>query len=146
MGREWHRGYTERMNRIFSLTLVFGLLLSIGGCQTARHREFDSVRTGMAKDQALAAVGGPTRTIHRNGVDRWTYFLWAPEGGSQQVREIHFSEGIAVYVGAPLLPRVSADEQDQINAGALAERSGASSVFEILNDTSGDGSTEKTAR
>ena len=134
------------MNRLFQFTLVFFSALLASGCQTARHREFDSVRTGMAKDQVLAAVGGPNRSMHKNGLDHWTYFLWAPEGGGPQVREIHFSEGIAVYVGAPLAPRVSADEQDQINAGALAERSDAGSVFEILSDTSKESTTEKTSR
>lgn len=146
MGPEWYRGYTERMNRLFLATLAFVLMLFAGGCQTSRHREFDSVHTGMAKDQVLAAVGGPNRTMHKNGLDRWTYLLWTPEGGGRQVREIHFSEGIAVYVGAPLAPRVSAEEQDQINAGTLAERSEASSVFEILNDAPADGSTERTSR
>lgn len=134
------------MNRLFQFTLVFSSALLASGCQTARHHEFDSLRTGMAKDQVLATVGGPNRSVYKNGTDRWTYFMWAPEGGGRQVREIHFSDGIVVYFGAPPSPKISADEQDQINAGNLAARTDTSSVFEILNDTPIERTTEKTSR
>lgn len=151
MGESSKTGYAGKMSgRLLLLVSISTSLLPIGlivGCQTSRLREFEDVRLGMAKDQVLATVGGPNRTVHRNGIDRWTYFLWKAQDGGRKVSEVHFSDGIAVYVGAPTPPKISAEEQDQINSGSLVERFEKSSVFEVLGSTpTADDKAEKTSR
>ena len=91
------------------------LLLALGtlGCQTQRYKEFSRLKEGMEKDQVLEQAGGPNVSRRSKGKDRWVYDLHTPEG--RESREVQFEEGRAVYVGAKVVPLVSAEEQDRIN-------------------------------
>lgn len=102
---------TKTQPRILAL-MAFAML--VGGCQSARYKEFESIHGGMTKGEVLAAMGNPKRTQRWHGRDRWEYVLYGhPEG--DLVREIHFENGKSTYVGAAIKPAISADEQDRIN-------------------------------
>ena len=109
-------------------TLV--LLTALGlfsSCQTARHKEFAGIKPGMEKDLVIEQAGGPNVSRRFHGKDRWLYnYTSTPDG--PQTKEVHFENGRAVYVGAKVIPKVSADEQDRLNDQsneAVAQRDAA---------------------
>ncbi len=81
----------------------------LSACQTARVKEFEQVHSGMSKSEVLSAVGGPVRTQRWRGRDRWEYRM------GDVVREVHFEDGKATYVGSAIKPAISAEEQDRLN-------------------------------
>lgn len=100
--------------KVLSLVSLTALTLLVVGCQTARYKEFETVRGGMTKGEVLAAVGGPDRTQRWHGRDRWEYTLYGhPEGDI--VREVHFENGKSTYIGPAIKPAISADQQDLMN-------------------------------
>lgn len=100
------------MSAAFVSSALAGLL---SGCQTPRYLEFEQIKIGMTKDQVLSAAGGPNVSERWHGMDRWIYRLAdRPEG--PLTRELHFVNGVAIYVGPPQAPLVSADETDMKNA------------------------------
>lgn len=78
------------------LALAF-VLISLSGCQTNLKKAFDEVKIGMDKDQVLDTIGGPRAVTRFHGKDRW--FIMFYQDDVRYEREIHFSNGIADYVG-----------------------------------------------
>lgn len=100
-----------RLLQTFTLLLF---VLTLSSCQTPRFREFENVKVGMSKEQVLEAAGGPSARDRRAGMDRWTYNIYDhPEG--KTVREVHFLNGVATYVGPKPVPIISAEQQDHLN-------------------------------
>jgi outer membrane protein assembly factor BamE len=85
------------------LLLIFSIFaLSLTGCQTNMKKAFDEVKPGMDKDQVLEIIGGPRAVTRFHGKDRWFISFYAD--GVRYEREIHFSNGIADYVGETYQP------------------------------------------
>lgn len=96
------------------LLLAICITTLLVSCQTMSHKNFEQVRVGMDKSTIIELVGGPQRTGRILGRDRWIYnFRSATEG--EQVREIHFEYGRAIYVGGRVSPNTPAEDQDRIN-------------------------------
>ncbi len=107
----WHRPWS----RPLSLSIIsIGFLVLLSSCQTSQAKGFESVAEGMEKDAVIEAAGSPTISRRWRGKDRWIY-IFKNKSDEPTVREIHFHNGKAVYVGDALLADVSAEEQDQIN-------------------------------
>jgi outer membrane protein assembly factor BamE (lipoprotein component of BamABCDE complex) len=101
-----------------ALAVCFSALLI--SCQTTSHKNFEQVRVGMDKPTILDLVGGPQRAGRIMGRDRWIYsFRSATEG--DQIREIHFESGRAVYVGGRVAPNTPAEDQDRMNEKVVRE-------------------------
>ncbi len=83
------------------------------GCQTPPLKDYKRLTLGMEKHDVLEIMGNPTRTQRWQGKDRWTYIFY--DSGIRLEKEVHFFENTSVYVGEPLKPEVSAEEQDKIN-------------------------------
>jgi outer membrane protein assembly factor BamE (lipoprotein component of BamABCDE complex) len=107
------------MNRFLIIVIVNALFFAVLACQTSRAKEVQGIHVGMAKDQVLEAAGNPTRTDRKSGQDRWMYVI--PEETQDAVTEVRFTEGRVTYVGAPLLPKISAEEQDKLNEDSTAQ-------------------------
>lgn len=102
------------------LVLSIFFLGLFSACQTTSHKNFEQVRVGMDKPTILDLVGGPQRSGRIMGRDRWIYhFRSATEG--DQIREIHFESGRAVYVGGRVAPNTPAEDQDRINEKVVRE-------------------------
>jgi len=96
----------------FLLFYLFGTLTIIG-CQTSPIVEFSRINLGQDKSDVIEHAGGPSWSDRKNGLDRWTYIIF--QDGVRLERQVLFSEGIVAYVGDPVEPFISAEEQDQIN-------------------------------
>lgn len=103
-----------RSKSYFLCLSVVWLSLFLSACQTPRYREFEQVKVGMSKEQVLSVAGNPSNRDRKQSVDRWTYNLHDHPDG-KTVREVHFFEGVSIYVGPKQLPAVSADQQDLLN-------------------------------
>lgn len=100
------------------ITLLFAFSVLFGACQTSRVKEFEEVHSGMSKSEVLSAIGGPVRMQRWHGRDRWEYRIYdslSSNPGHEIVREVHFEDGKATYVGAAIKPAVSAEDQDRFN-------------------------------
>lgn len=120
--------------------------VSLTACQTPRHKEFAQIQDGMLKDDVVQAAGSPTRTQRWQGKDRWIY-VYYPDGKTQDVKEVHFTEGKVTYKGVPVTPEVSAEDQDRRNEESnlaeeqrlAAERAAADAAkIRAAEDLSGD--------
>lgn len=100
-----------QLMKTFGVTLVAWL---IGGCQSSPVAEFSRINLGQDKSDVLEHAGGPSWRDRKHGLDRWTYILF--QDGIRLERQVLFSEGIVAYVGDPVEPFISAEEQDSINA------------------------------
>ena len=58
------------MGKIYLSSLLLATLF-LSGCQTNMNKAFESVKTGMDKDQVLEAIGGPRAVTRFHGKDRW---------------------------------------------------------------------------
>lgn len=96
----------------FSL-LLFSL--SLAACQTNMTRQFEKVHSGMEKNDVLELMGSPQRSQRFHGKDRWTYILY--EDNKRSEKEVHFDNGVAVYVGDTWKPEAekSAEAVDAKN-------------------------------
>lgn len=74
-------------------------------------RQFSKVQVGLEKDQVLAVMGSPQRTLRRAGQDRWSY-LFYDEDNNRVQKEVRFENGVVIHVGEPIFPEVSAEQQD----------------------------------
>lgn len=102
------------MTRI--LLIATCCLLGLGCSTVPAIQAFEQIKPGMEKTDVIEVMGSPQRTQRWHGMDRWTYIMYENASTpSRQEKEIHFSEGKAVYVGLPPVPKISADEQDRIN-------------------------------
>lgn len=109
--------------RLLLWTAALGFALS--GCQTSMVRQFEKVHPGMDKHQVLEAMGSPRASTRLHGKDRWIYVFY--EDDIRFEKEIHFSSGVATYVGGPWTPppEASAEARDkkveESNAQLIAE-------------------------
>ena len=86
------------MGKIYLSSLLLATLF-LSGCQTNMNKAFESVKTGMDKDQVLEAIGGPRAATRFHGKDRW--FIVYYHNDLRFEKEIHFTNGLATYVGEP---------------------------------------------
>ncbi len=93
-------------------------VLVLNSCKSYLEK-FDSLQEGIDKDQVLSEVGSPNSSMRRAGKDRWIYRIYDQKLLVQ--REAHFSEGVLVYRGQPVPPKISAAEQDTLNQVANAQ-------------------------
>lgn len=100
-----------------NLLIYPGLLtfLFLIGCASSSLSEVDRIHEGMNKQQVLAQAGSPDRTRFKNEKDQWTYLIRDQKSNTTTAREIHFYNGLVTYIGNPIPPAVSAEEQDAIN-------------------------------
>jgi outer membrane protein assembly factor BamE (lipoprotein component of BamABCDE complex) len=94
--------------------MTFICLMSLTACQSTRYKDFQSIREGWGKDEVLEAAGPPNRSKRFNGKDRWIY-VFKNKNSVSTVREVHFSAGHVVYVGAAVEPEQTAEEADRQN-------------------------------
>lgn len=97
--------------RILLIYIIGTLFLS--GCQSTPIAEFSRINLGQDKSDVIEFAGGPSWKDRRNGMDRWTYILF--QDGIQLERQVLFTDGIVAYVGDPIEPFMSAEEQDSLN-------------------------------
>lgn len=86
------------MGKIHLLSLLLAMLIT-SGCQTNMNKAFGRVKAGMDKDQVLDAIGGPRAVTRFHGKDRW--FIVYYHNDLRYEKEIHFTNGLATYVGEP---------------------------------------------
>lgn len=103
--------------------LLYRLLLAapvfISACQSSPSRDFDKVSQGMTKGDVLEIMGSPSWTLRWKGMDRWNYSFYQDESLIQ--KELHFNAGKVQYKGDPLVPLISAEDQDRINEDSNKE-------------------------
>ena len=102
------------MRKLIALLLLLPYFLS--ACATDMHKQFDKVKVGMDKNDVLGLLDSPQRTQRWHGMDRWTYIFY--ENDNRLEKEVHFSEGVANYVGDLYKPEITAEEQDSRNESA----------------------------
>lgn len=85
-----------------------------------KEKHFKKVEHGMLKTEVLKYVGSPRVSRRWKGKDRWIYKIQRKEGRVvlEDTKEIHFEGGKVVYIGEPIAPKVSAEEQDELNLQA----------------------------
>lgn len=104
----------------FAKLVWLAMPLLLAACQTPTWKNFDQVRAGQYKDRVIEEIGNPTVTRRVHGQDWWIYnFENHPDG--EMRREVHFESGRVIYAGPPMRPKVTAEEQDTINATAVHE-------------------------
>jgi outer membrane protein assembly factor BamE (lipoprotein component of BamABCDE complex) len=106
---------TMRCSVLFALSVIF-----MSGCQTLPHKSFENVRVGMDKTTVLEVAGSPKVSKRWHGKDRWVYRFYSPTDG-HQIREVHFQNGIATYVGGRMNALVTAEDQDRLNEASNVE-------------------------
>ncbi len=94
-------------------SLVFVSTILCFSCVTPRDKQVASIHVGMLKDQVIDAAGSPTTFNRYQGKDRWVYRV--VKDSDITTTEILFQNGKTVYVGPPLTPALSAEEQDKYN-------------------------------
>ncbi|HRO68659.1 MAG TPA: outer membrane protein assembly factor BamE [Pseudobdellovibrionaceae bacterium] len=78
------------------------LSIALASCQSSMLRSFEKVHPGMDKHQVLEALGNPSSTTRLHGKDRWIYRFY--EGNIRFDKEVHFLDGMAVYIGDAWTP------------------------------------------
>lgn len=89
---------------------------ALSACQTSMLRSFEKVHPGMDKHQVLEKLGSPNATTRFHGKDRWIYRFY--DNDIRFDKEVHFLDGITVYVGDPWTPPAeqTAEAKDKRNA------------------------------
>lgn len=100
----------------FSILLLF---FSALGCQTNELKQYEKLKVGMDKGDVIDIMGSPRRSERWHGQDRWTYVFY--QDREQYLKEVHFMEGRASYVGDQWKPEISADDQDHQNEASNRE-------------------------
>lgn len=79
--------------------------------------DLSKVSLGMEKTEVIEILGSPWTSRRVNEQDRWTYRFFKKDGKivSTVYQEIMFKEGKVSYKGDRLSPKISAEEQDEIN-------------------------------
>lgn len=97
------------------LPLALSFIINLG-CQTNMKHAFDGLKLGMDKDQVLEHIGGPRAVTRFHGKDRW--FVVFYHDNFRHEKEIHFTNGLATYIGDNYEPPVekSAKAVDDLNA------------------------------
>lgn len=89
------------------LLLFFSLSLFLISCQTNMARQFERITPGIDKDAVLDRLGNPRNITRMNGEDRWYYLYYQDE--IRQQKEVHFKDGIVIYVGDKKKPTPEID-------------------------------------
>lgn len=134
--------YFPLYRKYFVISGLIVLMWTLSGCQSSPLKSFESIKVGMDKSTVVESAGGPTVTRRWKGKDRWIYRFHDSAPEVPEVREVHFEEGRVVYVGKEVIPVVSAEEQDRMNATVVAEdlrrwQEDAQRRRELLGVTSG---------
>lgn len=101
------------------LILFFFLSLFLVSCQTNMAKQFESITPGTDKDAVLDRLGSPRGMTRIGGEDRWYYLYY--QGELRQQKEIHFKDGLVIYIGdkkkpAPEIDPVVIDtKNDEVN-------------------------------
>jgi len=103
--------------RLFPWQFYILVLLLTSGCAFNPSDAFKRVKKGQEKDDVIDIMGAPHRTARKKGQDHWTY-NYTDERSINVDQEVHFEDGLAVYVGPAPQPEVSAEEQDALNERA----------------------------
>lgn len=110
------------LRRLFGLGLLVGFL---AGCQTSLVHQFEKLHPGMDKHQVLETMGSPQTSNRLHGKDRWIYVFF--EDDIRFEKEVHFLNGVAIYVGEAWKPAAEASAEandkkhDEINTAFQAE-------------------------
>lgn len=99
--------------------------LLLASCQSVPLKDFESLQTGMDKNQVLNRMGSPSTSTRFKGMDRWIYKIY--DNDLRYIREVHFLDDKAVYVGEEHQPEESRkaeviDEKNQAEEIVIAER------------------------
>lgn len=70
-------------------------------------KQFERINVGADKDSVLDRLGNPRGITRMNGEDRWYYMYYQDE--IRQQKEIHFKDGLVVYVGDKKKPTPEID-------------------------------------
>lgn len=70
-------------------------------------KQFERITPGADKDSVLDRLGSPRNITRMNGEDRWYYMYYQDE--IRQQKEIHFRDGLVVYVGERKKPTPEID-------------------------------------
>ncbi len=94
---------------------LFILLLFVLGCQSSLLKDFSSLQLGIEKNDVLETMGSPRATTRYHGKDRWMYRFY--DDGIRFEKEVHFLDGIAIYVGDSIEPELTkiAVDKDALN-------------------------------
>lgn len=112
--------YRCEISKIGLVATFVAVAMIAAGCQTYGPDNVNSVHLGMDKSLVVETLGSPTYVRRIKMRDKWIY-EYMDKSGNVTVREVHFESGRAVYIGPPVPPAVSAEEQDRINAQQLNE-------------------------
>lgn len=63
-------------------------------------KKFDTIKTGLEKNDVLEAMGSPLSVQRYKGQDHWTYIIY--KDGTRMAKEVHFLDGIVTYAGDPV--------------------------------------------
>ncbi len=107
------------LKRPVIVLLIFLTLPMFVGCQTSAAKDFARLKPGMEKHDVLEIMGDPQRKIRRKGSDQWTFVYY--DNRVRTENEVHFTEGVATYVGPHVPPLISAEQQDAIYAAENKE-------------------------
>lgn len=113
--------------------LLLVACLQMTACQTPRYKSFDGIRPGMNKSEVIETAGGPNRATRWRGLDRWVY-IYEDHPGGRLIREVHFDQNTATYVGEAVKPEVSAEEQDKRNELSNLEEERKQNEFNASQD------------
>jgi outer membrane protein assembly factor BamE len=91
--------------------LISTLALSLCACQTSMVRAFEKLHPGMDKHQVLEVVGTPNTKTRLHSQDRWIYRFY--DDGIRYDREVHFLDGMSIYIGEPLKPVAAETAQEK---------------------------------
>lgn len=101
------------MKSFVAVILIIAAAFFSSACQTNELKAYEKLKVGMDKDDVLGIMGNPTRTQRWQGKDRWTYRFYHDDAA--YLREVHFEDSKAVYVGDVVQAPVSAADQDAKN-------------------------------
>lgn len=104
----------NRFQWIIHISILGGLLSILTSCQSSPIKDFEKVTLGHDKSDVIEFVGGPSWADRKDGFDRWTYIIY--QDGVRLEREVRFLSGTVAYIGEPIKPFVTAEEQDVYNA------------------------------
>jgi outer membrane protein assembly factor BamE (lipoprotein component of BamABCDE complex) len=109
----WGKGGSMSVVRLLYGIVISSTLITFSSCAGYQER-FNEVEPGMEKHDVLEIMGNPKYTRRYQGVDRWGYIFY--EEGRRFERQVHFREGVVTYRGNRPQPKISAEDQDRINA------------------------------
>lgn len=112
-----------------SLLGLMSLSILLCSCVSSPVARFKELHLGMEKHDVLELMDNPTRTRRSESKDKWTYVMY--DHDVRHIKEVHFYEGVAVYIGDPIKKaRSGRDQFQQYEARTLENRKAP--VFETI--------------